>query len=98
MSRAAGLGLPHSVIAVYDGLGLFLLALAGVAVAGLGSLLPAGWAARNPLATLRVMRWVTCTIPTGSLGRLTWTTPPRASNSPPPRKTCCANSTRCTVR
>ncbi|MFJ2160899.1 FtsX-like permease family protein [Streptomyces sp. NPDC087856] len=51
MGRAAGLGLPHSVIAVYDGPGLFLLALAGVAVAVLGSLLPAGWAARIRTAT-----------------------------------------------
>lgn len=84
IGHPADLRLPHSVIDVYDVQDLVLLGLAGVAVAVLGSLLPAGWAARvrtatalraeqsridtpsrdaaqarNPLATLRVMRWVT---------------------------------------
>ena len=51
MGHAAGLRLPHSVIDVYDSRGLVLLGLAGVAVAVLGSLLPAGWAARIRTAT-----------------------------------------------
>ncbi|MFJ9247623.1 ABC transporter permease [Streptomyces sp. NPDC101776] len=51
MGHAAGLRLPHSVVDVYDARDLVLLALAGVAVAVLGSLLPAGWAARVRTAT-----------------------------------------------
>lgn len=51
MGHAAGLRLPHSVIDVYDTQDLILLGLAGVAVAVLGSLLPAGWAARIRTAT-----------------------------------------------
>ncbi|MFD4561724.1 ABC transporter permease [Streptomyces sp. NPDC058469] len=51
MGHAAGLRLPHSVIDVYDPQDLVLLGLAGVAVAVLGSLLPAGWAARIRTAT-----------------------------------------------
>ena len=51
MGHAAGLRLPQSVIDVYDARDLVLLGLAGVAVAVLGSLLPAGWAARIRTAT-----------------------------------------------
>ncbi|WP_327405734.1 FtsX-like permease family protein [Streptomyces sp. NBC_01288] len=51
MGHAAGLRLPRSVIEVYDAQGLVLLGLAGVGVAVLGSLLPAGWAARIRTAT-----------------------------------------------
>ena len=51
MGHAAGLRLPRSVIDVYDARDLVLLGLAGVAVAVLGSLLPAGWAARIRTAT-----------------------------------------------
>ncbi|MEV6542715.1 FtsX-like permease family protein [Streptomyces sp. NPDC051665] len=51
MGHAAGLRLPRSVIDVYDAQDLVLLGLAGVAVAVLGSLLPAGWAARVRTAT-----------------------------------------------
>ncbi|MEU6258029.1 ABC transporter permease [Streptomyces sp. NPDC047043] len=46
MGRSTGLRLPGSVIAVYGAPQLLLLALAGTAIAVLGSLLPAGWAAR----------------------------------------------------
>ncbi|MET7569417.1 FtsX-like permease family protein [Streptomyces sp. NPDC005492] len=51
MGHAADLRLPRSVIDVYDARDLALLGLAGVAVAVLGSLLPAGWAARIRTAT-----------------------------------------------
>jgi putative ABC transport system permease protein len=51
MGRAAGLRLPGFVVEVYDAGDLVLLGLAGVAVAVLGSLLPAGWAARVRTAT-----------------------------------------------
>ncbi|WP_405856787.1 FtsX-like permease family protein [Streptomyces sp. NBC_01515] len=51
MGHAAGLRLPRAVIDVYDAQDLVLLGLAGVAVAVLGSLLPAGWAARIRTAT-----------------------------------------------
>ena len=54
MMQAAetGLGrhLPESVFVVFSAPGLLLLALAGVAVALLGSLLPARWAARTRVA------------------------------------------------
>ncbi|MFJ5304947.1 hypothetical protein [Streptomyces sp. NPDC088350] len=51
MGHTADLRLPESVIDVYDARDLVLLGLAGVAVAVLGSLLPAGWAARIRTAT-----------------------------------------------
>ncbi|MFJ8790575.1 ABC transporter permease [Streptomyces sp. NPDC102462] len=51
MGRSAGLNLPDSVIAIYHTPGLVLLALGGVVIAVLGSLLPAGWAARTRTAT-----------------------------------------------
>ncbi|WP_019070897.1 ABC transporter permease [Streptomyces hokutonensis] len=51
MGRAAGLRLPDLVVDVYGAGDLVLLGLAGVAVAVLGSLLPAGWAARIRTAT-----------------------------------------------
>ncbi|WP_234336832.1 ABC transporter permease [Streptomyces xylophagus] len=51
MGHAADLRLPESVIDVYDARDLVLLGLAGVVVAVLGSLLPAGWAARVRTAT-----------------------------------------------
>ena len=45
-----GLHMPESVFTVFSAPGLLLLALAGVAVALLGSLLPARWAARTRVA------------------------------------------------
>ncbi|MFJ3772280.1 ABC transporter permease [Streptomyces sp. NPDC090075] len=51
MGHAAGTNLPPSVLDVYDAPRLVLLGLAGVAIAVLGALLPAGWAARARTAT-----------------------------------------------
>ncbi|MFV8185309.1 FtsX-like permease family protein [Streptomyces sp. AF1B] len=51
MGHSGGLRLPESVLAVYGTPELVLLALSGAAVAVLGSLLPAGWAARIRTAT-----------------------------------------------
>jgi putative ABC transport system permease protein len=51
MGRSAGLRLPESVIAIYDAPELALLGLGGLVIAVLGSLLPAGWAARTRTAT-----------------------------------------------
>lgn len=51
MGRAAGTNLPPSVLEVYDMPRLLLLGLAGVLIAVLGALLPAGWAARARTAT-----------------------------------------------
>ncbi|MFG2873745.1 ABC transporter permease [Streptomyces sp. NPDC048337] len=51
MGDSAGLRLPGSVIAVYDGAELLPLALGGLLIATLGALLPAGWAARARTAT-----------------------------------------------
>ncbi|MFF0449594.1 ABC transporter permease [Streptomyces sp. NPDC004609] len=51
MGHAAGTELPPSVIEVYDAPQLVLLGLAGIAIAVLGALLPAGWAARVRTAT-----------------------------------------------
>lgn len=51
MGHAAGTNLPPSVLDVYDAPQLVLLGLAGVAIAMLGALLPAGWAARARTAT-----------------------------------------------
>jgi putative ABC transport system permease protein len=46
MASAANLGLPASYLNVYHGWELPVLALAGIVIATLGALLPAGWAAR----------------------------------------------------
>ncbi|GAA3151558.1 hypothetical protein GCM10010449_82340 [Streptomyces rectiviolaceus] len=51
MGRAAGTGLPPSVLDVYETSHLVLLGLAGVVIALLGALLPATWAARTRTAT-----------------------------------------------
>ncbi|MCT9003991.1 ABC transporter permease [Streptomyces rhizosphaerihabitans] len=51
MGHAAGTDLPPSVLDVYDAPQLALLALAGIVIAMLGALLPAGWAARARTAT-----------------------------------------------
>ncbi|NEB04034.1 FtsX-like permease family protein [Streptomyces sp. SID13726] len=51
MGHAAGTELPKSFIDVYDTPQLLLLGLAGVVIALLGALLPAGWAARTRTAT-----------------------------------------------
>jgi putative ABC transport system permease protein len=51
MASSANLGLPASYLAVYRGWELVLLALAGVAIAVLGALLPATWAARMRTAS-----------------------------------------------
>ncbi len=51
MGRAAGTNLPSSVLDVYEVPWLVLLSFAGVLIAVLGALLPAGWAARTRTAT-----------------------------------------------
>jgi putative ABC transport system permease protein len=51
MGEAAGTGLPASVLDVYEAPELVLLGAAGIAIAVLGALLPAGWAARTRTAT-----------------------------------------------
>nr|WSY49840.1 ABC transporter permease [Streptomyces sp. NBC_00886] len=51
MGHAAGTNLPPSILDVYDALQLVLLGLAGIAIAMLGALLPAGWAAKARTAT-----------------------------------------------
>jgi putative ABC transport system permease protein len=51
MASAAGLALPPSFLSVYGTWELAGLAIAGVAIAVLGALLPAGWAARIRTAT-----------------------------------------------
>ncbi|MEV0488532.1 ABC transporter permease [Streptomyces atratus] len=51
MGHAAGTGLPPSILEVYDAPQLALLGLAGIVIAMLGALLPAGWAARARTAT-----------------------------------------------
>ncbi|MFI0965914.1 ABC transporter permease [Streptomyces sp. NPDC021080] len=51
MGQAAGTGLPPSVLDVYDTWQLVLLGLAGVLVALLGAMVPAGWAAKVRTAT-----------------------------------------------
>ncbi|MFE9879338.1 ABC transporter permease [Streptomyces sp. NPDC005784] len=51
MGEAAGTGLPPSVLEVYDTSQLLLLGLAGVLVALLGAMVPAGWAAKVRTAT-----------------------------------------------
>jgi putative ABC transport system permease protein len=51
MGHAAGTELPRSVLDVYATPHLLLLGLAGLVIALLGALLPAGWAARTRTAT-----------------------------------------------
>ncbi|MFC9841892.1 FtsX-like permease family protein [Streptomyces sp. NPDC060223] len=51
MGHSAGTNLPPSVLEVYEPWQLFLLGLAGITIALLGALLPAGWAARTRTAT-----------------------------------------------
>jgi putative ABC transport system permease protein len=51
MASAANTDLPASVTNVYDGGTLALLGCAGIAIAVLGALVPAGWAARSRIAT-----------------------------------------------
>jgi putative ABC transport system permease protein len=51
MGNAAGLGIPDSVLAVYGPAELIGLGAAGVALAVLGALVPAGWAGRTHPAT-----------------------------------------------
>jgi putative ABC transport system permease protein len=51
MGHAAGTNLPPSVLDVYDAPRLVLLGLAGLTIAVLGALLPAGWAAKARTAT-----------------------------------------------
>ncbi|WP_371664926.1 ABC transporter permease [Streptomyces sp. NBC_00280] len=51
MGHAAGTELPPSVLDVYVPWQLLLLGLAGIAIAMLGALLPAGWAAKVRTAT-----------------------------------------------
>ncbi|MEU4171213.1 FtsX-like permease family protein [Streptomyces sp. NPDC026665] len=51
MGEAAGTGLPPSVLDVYDATQLVLLGLAGVLVALIGAMAPAGWAAKVRTAT-----------------------------------------------
>jgi putative ABC transport system permease protein len=51
MGSSAGVRLPHSLLEVYHPGLVILLALGGVAIAVLGALMPAGWAARVRTAT-----------------------------------------------
>ncbi|TPQ16325.1 ABC transporter permease [Streptomyces sporangiiformans] len=51
MGHAAGTNLPPSVLDVYSAPQLVLLGLAGIVIAMLGALLPAGWAAKSRTAT-----------------------------------------------
>lgn len=51
MGHAAGTELPRSVLDVYDTPQLLLLGLAGLLIALLGAMLPAGWAAQARTAT-----------------------------------------------
>jgi putative ABC transport system permease protein len=51
MLAAAGLGVPASLQNVYGAGELAALALAGLAIAVAGALLPAGWAAQSRTAT-----------------------------------------------
>lgn len=51
MANSAGTGIPDSVLAVYDPVELIGLGASGVALAVLGALVPAGWAARTRAAT-----------------------------------------------
>src|SRR5262249_43557862 len=54
MAAGAGTGLPASILHVYTAPVVALVVLAGVAIAVLGALVPAGWAARmRPADVLR---------------------------------------------
>ncbi|MFF7194859.1 FtsX-like permease family protein [Streptomyces sp. NPDC008079] len=50
MGEAAGTGIPHADLAVYHAPQIALLAVAGLAIAAGGALLPASWAARKRTA------------------------------------------------
>jgi putative ABC transport system permease protein len=50
IARAIGTGLPHDVAAVYRGPELVALGTAGLVLAVIGALIPAGWAARTSVA------------------------------------------------
>ena len=51
MGRIAGIGVPEVFLDVYDWPLLVLLTLGGLAIAVLGALIPAGWAARVRVST-----------------------------------------------
>ncbi|AMW14131.1 ABC transporter permease [Streptomyces qaidamensis] len=51
MGRAVGTGMPSSVLDVYGPVELLLPGLGGIALAILGAMIPAGWAARTRTAT-----------------------------------------------
>jgi putative ABC transport system permease protein len=51
MAAAAGTDLPSSFLNVYSDPELAILALAGVVIAAIGALLPAGWAAETSTAS-----------------------------------------------
>jgi putative ABC transport system permease protein len=51
MAATAGLILPRVALDVFSPSEMILLALGGLAIAILGALLPAGWAARTRTAT-----------------------------------------------
>jgi putative ABC transport system permease protein len=51
MGRIAGIGIPEVFLDVYDWPLLVLLTLGGLAIALVGALIPAGWAARVRVAT-----------------------------------------------
>lgn len=61
---------------VYDARELVLLGLAGTAVAVLGSLLPAGWAARIRTATALRAEWLRARTPLAALRAVRWVTGP----------------------
>jgi putative ABC transport system permease protein len=51
MAAAAGTGIPASFVNVYRPVELVALGTAGMVLAVLGALVPAGWAARTRIAT-----------------------------------------------
>ncbi|MER5279170.1 hypothetical protein ABT025_25970 [Streptomyces sp. NPDC002809] len=51
MGHAGGTDLPPSILEVHEPGQLILLGLAGIAIAVLGAMLPAGWAAKTRTAT-----------------------------------------------
>jgi putative ABC transport system permease protein len=51
MADAAGTRLPEGFVHVYSVLELAGLGVAGIVLAALGALVPAGWAARTRIAT-----------------------------------------------
>jgi putative ABC transport system permease protein len=50
IAHAAGTGMPHDVTAAYGAPELIGLGAAGVVLAVIGALIPAGWAARTSVA------------------------------------------------